>query len=90
MSVVPGENYSIIKDDADTMFMVGPGVCCIDVIVVDKPSRKHQLVIGGQFILYYLNVLLNCSFVLSYYWNMIGKSRFLLSSICGGGTRLHT
>ena len=50
MSVVPGENYSIIKDDADTMFMVGPGVCCIDVIVVDKPSRKHQLVIGGQFI----------------------------------------
>ena len=88
-SVVPGQNYSIIKDDADTMLIVGPGVC-VEVIVVDKPSGKHQLIIGGNFILYYSIVFLYCSFVLSYYCNMIVKSRFLLCSICGGGTRLHT
>ena len=89
MSVVPGQNYSIIKDNADTMFIVGPGVC-VEVIVVDKPSGKHQLIIGGNFILYYSIVFLYCSFVLSYYCKMIVKSRFLLCSICGGGTWLHT
>ena len=71
------------------MLIVGPGVG-IEVIVVDEPSGKHQLIIGGQFILYHLIVLLYCSFVLSYYCKMIVKSRFLLCSICGGGTRLHT
>ena len=70
MSVVPGQNYSIIKDDADTMLIVGPGVG-IEVIVVDEPSGKHQFIIGGQFILYYLIVFLYCSFVLSYYCKMI-------------------
>ena len=63
MFVVPGQNYSIIKDNADTMLIVGPGVG-IKVIVVDKPSGKHQLIIGGNFILYSLIVLLYCSFVL--------------------------
>ena len=88
MSVVPGQNYSIIKDDADTM-LIGPGVC-VEVIVVDEPSGKHQLIIGGNFILYYSIVFLYCSFVLSYYCTMIVKSTFLLCSICGGGTWLHT
>ena len=71
------------------MLIVGPGVC-VEVIVVDKPSGKHQLIVGGQFILYYVIVLLYCSFVLSYYCNMIVKSRLLLCSICSGGTWLHT
>ena len=71
------------------MLIVGPGVG-IEVIVVDKPSGKHQLIIGDQFILYYLIVSLYCSFVLSNKCKTIVKSRFLLCSICGGGTWLHT